>query len=159
MLQVTASDTREREPVALTKVLTPQPRHNVLARFTYAGGGFVNIELPRDMKRVSRVWLMAYYLSNPSSTAPLQLEFSPTTGGKRGITSGMSIDSNACNEGSIVIPNFAMTSPLLMAIWKNEDGCFKTLGVKVRDNVTGNEITYTDMYLWLDVETVTWFWD
>ncbi len=71
----------------------------------------------------------------------------------------MTVDSNACPEGSIVIPNFAMTSPLLMALWKNEDGCFKKMGVRVLDNVAGSEITYTDMYLWMDVETVTWFWD
>lgn len=159
MLQIHDSDTAVGEVNAFTKLLPPQPRTLVIARFTYASGGVVNIELPHAMKRVSRVFLKAYYISTPSSTAPLQFVFSAPEGGSRGITPGMNTNSNTCPFGSIIIPNFAMTSPLEIASWKNSDGKFKKLGLNIYDNVTGTAITYLDTYLWLEVETATWFGD
>lgn len=113
---------------------------------------YARISLGCPVRHIRRLWMKGYYIDNPSSIKPIRISFEGD-----GLTSGMKVATNITGgEGSIIVPNFAITSPLQIATWKMSDGVVADLGVKLYDTESGAQITYDYLYLWLEAETLIW---
>jgi hypothetical protein len=131
------------------------PRKTLLAKFTRVSDDWARATLDKPLDRLSRIWLTAYHIKNPSALNPVRVQFADD---KKGLSEGITNVYLTTNgyPTSIFLPNYQPGDSLYIGEWKYSDGNLKDIAIKIYDATDDTQITWDTAMFWFEYESLTW---
>lgn len=160
MFKASNGETNFRQPSEIVPYENREiiPCKTLVAKFTRIDNNWCLATLDSKIERVSRFWLMAYHIKNPSSLNPVRVAFFDANSSRGGLTTGL-INVNMTTSGqtnSIYLPNYQPGERLLVADWKFADGVIENLAIKIYDATDDTQITWDTAIFWFEYEALNW---
>lgn len=157
MLKAGRADTNFRAPGEIVPYEKREivPRKTILAKFTRVDNNWCKASLDKPIQRITRIWLTAYHIKNPSSLNPVRIEFKDDT---KGMTTGIESVYMTTNgyPTSIFLPNYQPGDALLIADWKYSEGEIQDFAIKIYDATNDTQITWDTALFWFEYEALNW---
>ncbi len=157
MLKAGNGESNYREPGEIVPYEKREiiPRKTLLVKFTRIDNNWCAATLDTPVDRLSRLWLTAYHVKNPSAINPVRVEFKDD---KKGMAQGIMNVYNTTNgyNTSIFLPNYQPGQEMFIAEWKYADGSLRDFAIKIYDATDDTQITWTTAIFWFEYEALIW---